>query len=218
VKRETREARKYMAELLEGFRFLRTSGVLLAMIFVATLGNFRDKPLQAVIAPVYAKTIFGSATSLGFVVGAFGIGALAGSLLFGAVGRNWSRRLTFTICYVLGPLVLFGSLALTPPLPIVVAAAAVSGLIFGPINPVAGSVIQDHTPPEMLGSCLRRADGPRAGRHPIGAVLVGVLIERAGLIPTIVGMGILYVAATLALSLNPALPGMDARPSEVAKR
>jgi MFS family permease len=134
------------------------------------------------------------------------------------VGRNWSRRLTFTICYVLGRLVLFGSLALTPPLPIMVAAAAVSGLIFGPINPVAASVIQDHTPPEMLGRAFGALTALAQAGIPIGAVLVGVLIERAGLIPTIVGMGILYVAATLALSLNPALRGMDARPSEVAKR
>jgi predicted MFS family arabinose efflux permease len=51
---------------------------------------------------------------------------------------------------------------------------------------------------------------------PLGAVLVGVLIERAGLIPTIVGMGILYVAATVTLSLNPALRGINTRPGESA--
>jgi MFS family permease len=66
--------------------------------------------LLSVILPVYAKTIYGSPTSLGLALGAFGAGALTGSLVFGAIGRGWPRRLTFLSCWVLGPLVIFGFL------------------------------------------------------------------------------------------------------------
>ena len=78
----------------EGLRFVRAHPVLLSMILTATVGDFLDKPLVTVILPVYAKIFYGSPTSLGLALGAFGAGALTGSLLYGAIGRGWPRRLT----------------------------------------------------------------------------------------------------------------------------
>jgi hypothetical protein len=42
------------------------------------------------------------------------------------------------------------------------------------------------------------------------------VIEGAGLIPTIVGLGVVYVAMTLDMLLNPALRRRDAAPPTVA--
>jgi MFS family permease len=153
---EAEGRRSYLAELAEGLRFIRASTVLLWMILIATVGNFLDKPLMVVILPVYAKTIYGSPTSLGLAIGAFGAGALMGSLVFGAIGRGWPRRVTFLACWVLGPLVIFGTLAATPPLWVVVPAGFVGGLLFGPINPIASNVIQEHTPPACWGGSSGR--------------------------------------------------------------
>jgi predicted MFS family arabinose efflux permease len=132
---EVAGGRSYLAELSEELRFIRAHRVLLSMILIATVSNTLDKPLMAVILPVYAKTIYGSPTSLGLAIGAFGAGALTGSLVFGAISRGWPRRLTFLSCWVLGALVIFGFLALTPPLGVLVIAGFVGGLLFGPINP-----------------------------------------------------------------------------------
>jgi predicted MFS family arabinose efflux permease len=148
--------RSYLAELGEGLRFIRAHTVLLSMILVATVTNFLDKPLMAVILPVYAKTIYGSPTSLGLALGAFGGGALVGSLVFGAIGRGWPRRVTFLSCWVLGALVIVGTLAATPPLWVVVPAGFFGGLMFGPINPIASTVIQENTPPQLLGGSSGR--------------------------------------------------------------
>jgi hypothetical protein len=41
------------------------------------------------------KTVYGNAESLGVMVGAFGGGALAGTLLYRAVAHRLPRRLTF---------------------------------------------------------------------------------------------------------------------------
>jgi MFS family permease len=84
----TVEGGRRYSELVEGLRFVRASGFLLSMVLVATLGNFMDKPLISVIAPVYAKTVYGTPTSLGVVVGAFGVGALVGSLVFWSRGKG----------------------------------------------------------------------------------------------------------------------------------
>src|SRR5215203_614390 len=137
--------------LTEGLRFIRASTVLLSVVLVATIGNSLDKPLMYVIAPVYADEIYGSPESLGLMIGAFGGGELIGALLYGVVGKRLSRRLTFLTCFVVAPAIGFGAFAATPPLVAVLIAAAVAGVIAGPINPIFETVVQEKTPPEMLG-------------------------------------------------------------------
>jgi predicted MFS family arabinose efflux permease len=205
----SRRGTGYMRELREGLRFIRSNTVLLSVVLVITIGNSLDKPLTSVVAPVYADEIYGSPQSLGVMVGAFGGGALVGTLLFGAIGRRWPRRLTFLGCFVTAPLIAFGTLALTPPLPVVVAAVFVSGLVAGPINPLFETVVQERTPSHMLGRTFGALTALAYAGIPIGAVLAGVAIEAFGLVETIVGMGALYVAVTLGMFLNPALRGMD---------
>ncbi len=52
---------------------------------------------------------------------------------------------------------------------------------------------------------------------PIGAALAGFAVQRAGLIPTIVGMGVVYVVVTIGMFFNPALRGMDVRREPTAE-
>jgi predicted MFS family arabinose efflux permease len=200
----------YLSGLLEGLRFVRANKLILSMVLVATIGNSLDKPLIYVIAPVYAKTIYNSAESLGLMVGAFGGGALAGTLLYGVVARRLPRRLTFLSCFVAAPVVGFGTLAATPPLGVVVAAAALAGLIAGAINPLFETVIQEKTPPEMLGRTFGTLTALAYAGIPIGSILAGVFVEGMGLVPTILGMGAIYLAVTVGMFFNPALRQMDA--------
>jgi predicted MFS family arabinose efflux permease len=208
---EAEGARGYLSELLEGLRFVRTNALILSMILVATVTNFLDVPLAQVILPVYAKTIYGSAASLGVMLGAFGGGAFAGTLLFGAVGHRLpSRRLTFLVCFVTAPLIVFGVLAARPPLIVAVAAVALGGVIAGPINPLYATVIQEETPPQMLGRVFGTLNALAQAGIPLGAALAGFVVEGVGLVPTILGMGAIYLAVTLSMYFNPALHQMDA--------
>jgi MFS family permease len=145
------ESRGYFAQLLEGLRFVRGNLLILSMILVATVANLLDTPLVSVILPVYAKTVYDSALSLGVMLGAFGAGALLGTVLFGAVGHRLPRRLTFILCFVAAPALGYLTLAVMPPLAVLVGAFALGGLIGGPINPLYSTVIQEHTPRQMRG-------------------------------------------------------------------
>jgi predicted MFS family arabinose efflux permease len=168
---EAERVRAYLPELLEGLRFVRTNTLILSMILVATVTNFLDVPLVAVIMPVYAKTIYGSAASLGAVLGALGAGALAGTLLFGAVGHRLpSRRLTFLSCFVTAPLLVYATLAATPPLAVLVAVGTIGALIAGPINSLYETVIQENTRPRCSGASSGRSmpwrrQASRSGRR-----------------------------------------------------
>jgi MFS family permease len=199
----------YLTGLTEGLRFIRASTVLLSVVLVATIGNSLDKPLMYVIAPVYADEIYGSPESLGLMIGAFGGGALIGTLLYGVVGKRLPRRLTFLTCFVVAPAIGFGAFAATPPLVAVLIAAAVAGVIAGPINPIFETVVQEKTPPEMLGRVFGTLTALAYLGIPIGSVLAGICVEAFGLVPTIVGMGLIYITVTLSMFLNPALKQME---------
>jgi MFS family permease len=64
--------------------------------------DFLDVPLASVVLPEYAQQNYGSAVSLGAIMGAVAAGAFVGMLLFGAVGRRQPRRLTFIVSLVVG--------------------------------------------------------------------------------------------------------------------
>jgi len=205
-----------VSELAEGLRFLRSTTFLLWMVLVATIGNFFDKPLLTVIAPVYASDVYGSPASFGALVGSFGAGAFVGSLVFGSVARTWPRRRTFLTCYVVGAGLIYGTLALSPPLAVVIVAAFAAGLAFGPVNPIFATVTQENTPPHLLGRVFGALTAIAHTAIPIGAVVAGIVVQRAGLIPTIVGMGAVYIAVMIGMFFNPALRGMDGRHKSAA--
>ena len=64
----------------------------------------------------------------------------------------------------------------------------------------------------MLGRVFATASALAQAGIPVGAALAGVIVQQAGLIPTIVGMGATYVALILMMFLRPALRGMDEAP------
>jgi MFS family permease len=212
-----RTGRRYFSELADGLRFVRSRSFLLWMILVATVGNFFDQPLLTVVAPVYGSEIYGSPTSFGALVGSFGAGAFAGSLLFGSIGPTWPRRRTFLTSYLVGAGVIYGTLALSPPLGVAIVGAIAAGLAFGPVNPIFATVTQENTPPELLGRVFGALTAIAQAAIPIGAVVAGVAVQRAGLIPTVVGMGVAYVVVMIGMFFNPALGGMDVRREPVAE-
>jgi predicted MFS family arabinose efflux permease len=204
-------ARQYLSELRDGFGFVRTSGLLISLIVIATVAGLLEKPLMSVVAPVYAQDNYGSAASFGAMLSSFGAGALAGTLTFSVVGHRLPRRLTFLACMLLAPAVMFGSLAATPPLPALLAALAVSGVIFGPMNSLFATAIQETTPTGLLGRVIGTVSALSMVGVPLGATVVGLVVAEVGLVATLVGMGGIYLALAVAMALNPALRAMDVR-------
>jgi MFS family permease len=123
----------------------------------------------------------------------------------------------FLTSYVVGAGLIYGTLALSPPLAVAIVAAIAAGLAFEPVNPIFATVTQENTPPRLLGRVFGALTAIAQAAIPIGAVVAGVAVERAGLIPTIVGMGVVYVVVTIGMFFNPALRGMDVRREPVAE-
>jgi MFS family permease len=203
-------AKDYRAELSEGLRFVTGNRLLLTILLLCLVGNFFDLPLLTVVLPVYANEVFGSPQSLGLMMSSFAAGGLAGIILFGAVGQGLPRRQLFLWGWLAAVLITYGALAAQVPLFAVVLAALIGGLAAGPINPLILTILQENTPPNLMGRVLGAATAFAQAGIPVGAVLAGVAIESAGLIPTIAVGGAVYAVVVGLMFFNPALRQMGA--------
>ena len=80
---ERRRAGRYRAELAEGMAFIRRDRLVVWMFGIGVVTNSLVLPLFAVVLPFYARQTYGSAVDLGLMLGGFGSGALAGTVLYG---------------------------------------------------------------------------------------------------------------------------------------
>jgi MFS family permease len=205
---EPRRAGGYLAQLAEGMTFIRRDRLVFWMFGIGVVANFLILPLFAVVLPFYARQVYGSAVDLGLMLGGFGGGALAGTVFYGAVGHLLPRRTTLVsaIMFVGVP---FWVLVTTPPLWVSMGALFVAGFALGPPNPLTYSVLQERTPPRMLGRVLGAGVSLSMIAVPIGMVLCGYALEIFGLRPTLVVISACYLTVGLLSFISPALRELD---------
>ena len=201
---------RYLAELAEGVRFVARDRLLRAIVLTVLITNFLDGPIATVIYPVFARDAFGGPAQLGLMLGTFGGAALLGALVFGGIGHRLPRRLTFLVAFFVVALTLLG-LAALPPLPITLALLAVGGFAAGPINPVLGAVEYERIPPHLRGRVFGAITAGAWAAIPLGTLLGGVAVEAVGVGPTLLAIGICYVAVTGYGFVNRAFAEMDVR-------
>ena len=80
----------------EGAHYMDVSGSRFVVQGQGDFGDitlrFFDLPLLNVVLTVYAGQVFGGPGSLGLMLGSFAAGSLAGTIMFGAIGRSLPRR------------------------------------------------------------------------------------------------------------------------------
>jgi MFS family permease len=200
--------RKYVADLLEGLRFIRHSPLILTIVLTVMITNMLDEAHFAVIYPDYIKHFFGSAVVLGVLVAAFGGAAFAGTLLFGAIGHRLPRRLTFGVCFILISL-RFWIMALVPPLSILIVTNILSGLSAGPLNPIMSTVEQEQVPQEMRARVFGTTTAGVFLGMPLGVILSGYLVQAIGIQASLLVVGACYLTTTISLLANPAVKGLE---------
>ncbi len=202
---------RYREELLAGLRFLRRDHLLMAIAVSLALTNFFGNALFTVVLPVYTTLVAGRATDLGLMVAAEGAGALIGIALYGAFGHRLPRRLVWIVGYLAFAVMLW-VLTLTPPIPVVVAALLVSGIVSGPINPLSVTVRQERIPIELRGRVFSTFSAIAMVSAPFGIALAGLLTEQRGLPWTLLVWAGCYTIVCVGMWFVPALREMDARP------
>ncbi len=198
----------YFDELRDGLRFIAHDKLILAIVIMVMLTNFLDSIFGGVVRPVYVKEVFGSALNLGLLIAANGGGAVIGGLIFAAIGHRLPRHATFVSAFVLTGLT-FWVYAAYPPLPVLVVVVLIASIGAGPLNPILGAVEFERIPQDMRGRVFGAMTAGAWVAMPFGMLLGGVLTEKFGTFPILIGLGITYFITTLSMAFIPAMKEMN---------
>ncbi len=194
----------YVAELKEGFAFVRADRPLMAIIVLATVMNALDASLAFVGLPVFVEQVLDSPATLGLLLGVAGVGAAAGSVAYAAWGGSLPKRPTLVVSFVLVSSFFLGVGAF-PPLPVLLVHAAIAGVAAGPLNGILGAAQYTRIPEAMRGRALGIVRAIAWMAIPLGGLAGGWLISTIGLRATFLSLGTLYVATALSSAVNPGL-------------
>ena len=204
----------YLTEIKEGFAFLYERRALFVLTVVITVTNMLDA-VGIVALPVYASRVYGTAWSLGLMIGISGAGAVLGALAYSAVGERLSRRTVFT-WGLAGATIWYPIAALFPSLGVMLTARGVSGAAAGPINPVIDTVFLERVPDGMRGRVFGVGNAAAWIAMPVGVLIAGPAIEAFGLRATLLATGAVYIVVAVLTIWAPSLADLDRRPEEGA--
>ena len=200
----------YLTQLRSGLSYLRRDRLIAGITAMVMVTNLLDVAYSSVLIPVYARDVLRSSVGLGLIAGLFGAGALAGTILYGAVGPRLPRWPVFTVAFLVGGAPRFFLFGLEPPLALLLAGCVLSGVAAGAINPVLAAVEFERIPEELQSRVIGvLAAGVMAGM-PVGALAGGLLTTAVGLRGTLFITGVAYLATTLSPLVWPAWRQMDA--------
>jgi len=198
----------YLEDFKEGFAFLRQDKLLLTIIIVVMITNMIDQALSGVTTPYYANEVYGTAWSLGLMMGSFGAAAVVGTLLYSAFGEKFSRRWVFIIAFMLVGVRSF-FMMLYPPLAWMVAFFLIDGMAAGPINPIIGVISYERIPAEIRARVFGLTSAGVLIAMPVGGLLAGYMLEWFGLTTALAIYGVIYVLAIGSLIFNPDANELD---------
>ncbi|NBM14393.1 MFS transporter [Streptomyces sp. GC420] len=177
---------------------------LLALTFVFYL---LYGPIEVAVPVFVAERMGGDPTVLGWIWGAFGVGAVIGALAAGTLRRLplWPTALAVVAGWGLAilPFAQFGTLAAG------IAGFGLGGLIYAPYGPVTITLLQRKAPVDELVSLSAFRSAILVIATPLGAVLGGPLVGALGAAGTIrlsglttVGLAVLGAVVILLVRLH----------------
>jgi MFS family permease len=202
----------YLAELREGFSFLRGDRLLLAIAFMVFTTNLLDQAYSVVLVPVWVRDELGSPLGLGLIGGAFGVGAVAGSAVFAWLGPRLPRRGSYAWGFLVGGSPRFLVLAVAVTLPPVLAVTLLAGLGVGAVNPALSSTEYERVPRHLQARVLGALGALAWAGIPLGGLVGGLAVSVLGLTATAVTLGVIYLLATLSPFVLPVWREMDRPP------
>jgi MFS family permease len=203
--------------LRESIRLVRADARLVALLGTIAALSLTVDPVST-LTPGFAKVIFHRSDSLaGYLVGAFGAGAVLAAVTVAGRRADATRQLPLT-CVVLGTGIL--AFALAPNLPWAYAALAFAGVGYLMTNTIATTAMQLEVEDAQRGRLMALWSICFLGTRPLGSLVDGGVAEGAGLRAggVVMSLPVLLAAAALVWSgrRRPGKRGARMRPASLA--
>lgn len=201
--------RAYSRELAEGYHFVAATPLLLSLCLMTLVTRGLDQGWSAVLLPVHAREELGGSVDLGLLEAAFGICALTGALVYGAVGSRFRRWPVFTVAFLIVGIPRFVVAAFTDTFAPLAVMMAVEGLACGVLNPIMATVTYETVPEKLRSRVLSATTASFQLVTPLGGLAAGFLVNSVAPAPTLLTFGAVYLLATLCPAIFPAWRQMD---------
>ena len=204
------ETAPYLAQLREGWDFLRHDRILVAIAVMVTLTNLIDLAFASVLMPVWGHEHAGAA-EVGLFFALWSGASAIGSGLAARWASGLPRYATYLVAFLVAGLPRFAVLALGVPLAIVLAVCAVGGFASGFLNPVLGAVEIERIPRPLLGRVGSLMTAACYALMPLGGLLGGGLVSALGLSAALLVCGGAYFVVTMLPAADPTWRELDRR-------
>jgi MFS family permease len=202
----------YATELRQGWDFLRTDPVLVAICAMVAVTNLVDQAYVAVLAPVWARESGAGVAVLGSLFAVMSGASVVGALVAARWGETLPRYRTYVLAFLVCGAPRYVVMALESPLWTVFAVTAVAGVASGFLNPILGAVILERIPPHLLGRVTSLETALCFSLMPLGGILGGLAATGLGISPALLIAGGAYLLATMAPTRVPSFRRMDRTP------
>lgn len=206
-------ATSYATELRQGWQFLRTEPVLIALCAMVAVTNLVDQAYAAVLAPVWAKESGAGVAVLGTLFAVMSGASVLGALAAARWGETLPRFRTYVIAFLVAGAPRYVVMALESPVWAVFAVTAVAGFAAGFLNPIIGAVILERIPAPLLGRVSSLNTAICWSLMPLGGILGGLAVAGLGISPALLVAGAVYLATTMAPTRVPNFRRMDRAPA-----
>ena len=204
-----------MSGIAEGMRFVWNTRVLRTLGLIDLAVTALYLPMESVLFPKYFTDQHQPA-QLGWALMAIAFGGVAGALGYAVLAKHTRRRtavLTATLAFGAATL----GIAFLPPLPVILLLCAVTGVVYGPIQPIYNHAMQTRTPHRLRGRVVGVMAGLTYAAGPLGLLVAGPLTDAAGLTTTFLALAVpILVIGLIAIRL-PSLRELDGATVESAR-
>ena len=195
-------------ELFAGVRYIAATPLLRALFVLAFLATLFGMPAQFLMPAFNEDALGGGPDDLGLLMGAMGVGAVAGSLILARMGESRGKGWLMIVA-ALAWAVATAWFAAADDVEAALPLAAVSGFFSSTFMSLNNSLIQLSVTNEMRGRVMS-AVMMMWGLMPIGVVPISFLAEAVGIARALEACAVVLVVVTLAAAaLLPELRRID---------
>jgi MFS family permease len=195
---------------IEGLRFVVQDPLLRPLAVLVMLVVALYYPVEGVILPVHF-TDEGAPQQLGTLLMAMSAGMVVGSLSYERLVL-WATRRTLLAVAVLGAALSLLWMAFLPAFGQLLVAGALSGMLWGPVQPLLNHAMQLRTPHHLRGRVFGTITSASLAAGPAGFVAVGFLVQAFGARPAFLGLAAALLVVVVAMLGLRAWALLDAPP------